>query len=317
VRAARLRVLTIAALAVGIGLGAWGTLEAQTGPESLPSEVLDFDRPESWAMARLVALTLFTGMGSAGVERPTSGWRFVAGGELGWVPALPLEERMVGFFGTKEEDMNKSPVFGRVRLGVVSAGGWLAEVGVTPPLEVGGARPLLAAGAFGWAGPVGEGFEGSVRLHGQVGEVRGDITCAARVVAAGDDPERNPFECEEPSRDRVLPRYLGLEVSAGRGVGAWEPFVGVSVQHLSPRFKVSALHSSITDQRTLSTSGTAWSASAGVGRLVFGCLPVAIEGVYSPLWVQRRFAPETERGGVWNVRGGIRLDRGRVCGGGG
>jgi hypothetical protein len=40
---------------------------------------------------------------------------------------------------------------------------------------------------------------------------------------------------------------------------------------------------------------------------------VAVEGVYSPLRVQRRFDAETERGGVWNVRAGIRLDRGRRC----
>ncbi len=276
------------------------------------TETLDFDRPEAWAMVRLTSLTLLSSLGPPGLGRtaePGGDLRLRITGEVGWVPALSRQERTVGFYGTKEEDTNKSPVFGRFRVGLSGGAGWSAELAAMPPVEIGGARPFLVAGSVGWSRSLSDVALG-IRVHAQEGYVQGDITCPARIVAAGDDLERNPFRCEEPSSDRLHPRYLAASGSIGTTVGRVQPFAELSVIRHRARFEVDALYGGVVDQGVLSTRGTGWSVSGGVAGARIRGVDLVVEAFYSPLTVQRRFNQPRERAGAWNVRLGVSVDPG-------
>jgi len=78
-------------------------------------DVVDFEDPEGWGMARATAATLFLGAAVPDETQPGE-WSFSA--ELSHIPEVDEEDQRVGFDGTKIEDLNKSPVFGRGRLTV-------------------------------------------------------------------------------------------------------------------------------------------------------------------------------------------------------
>jgi hypothetical protein len=76
-------------------------------------EHLASDRPEAWAMNYVAASTFMTAFGAT----PTlAAWRWGVVLDLGDIPRLSEAQQRVGFNGIKQEDLNKSPIFGRIRL---------------------------------------------------------------------------------------------------------------------------------------------------------------------------------------------------------
>src|SRR6202521_2780499 len=76
-------------------------------------EHLASDRPEAWVMNYVAASTLMTAFG----ETPAlAAWRWSVALDLGYIPRLSEAQQRVGFNGIKQEDLNKSPAFGRIRL---------------------------------------------------------------------------------------------------------------------------------------------------------------------------------------------------------
>src|SRR4249919_73026 len=89
-------------------------------------ENLAADRTEAWAMNYMAATTYMSGLG----DDPAPGeWK--AAIELAEIPPLSAAKRQVGLRGTKFEDLNKSPVFGRLRMSFGLPAGWVGEVGYT------------------------------------------------------------------------------------------------------------------------------------------------------------------------------------------
>jgi len=299
----KIGILTLGLLAATMGLP--GSVSAQPAPDV---HELDFDRPESWAMARTISLTLFTAMGhSPGAPLVTSPQTEFSL-EAGWIPHLSRAERTVGFDGTEAIDLNKFPVIGRLRFNVYFPRGITLETGLIPPLEMSGTRPAIVGLAVGWRGQVAEGVRGFARIHGQRGHVRGDIVCPQEAAANRTDPELNPLRCQRPSRDQASPDYVGVEVGATRAFGPWIPHLAASVQRMEPKFEISAQFRDpdtleLVDERgRLETQGTGWSMSAGVTRDVVPGLPVTMEVLYAPLNVRRTEGAERTREGVWNMR---------------
>ena len=64
-------------------------------------------------MNYFAASSLMTSFGESPELRPG---RWSVAAELGHIPRLSDAQRRVGFNGFKTEDLNKSPVFGRLRL---------------------------------------------------------------------------------------------------------------------------------------------------------------------------------------------------------
>jgi opacity protein-like surface antigen len=292
------RVLSATVLAASLAAAA--SLDAGTQLVT-GDQTLDFDRPESWAMKYYTSLTLFTGMDAPRYRRAGE---FALALEGGQVPQLGEDQRRVGFDGTKVEDVNKTNVFGRLRGSVGLGKGFALEVGYTPPLKTGGARPNLLALALGRPFDLSS-FRLGVRGFGQIGVIDADITCSAGEVAAGPDPQRNPFECIAPSQDRSHQKVAGLEVVLGyEGWKRLKPYVGVGLDYMDLRFDINAVYSGglVSDHETQRTSGTTASATAGVAFDVSRRLRLGAEVFYSWLSVVRPPATSAVNDGLLNVR---------------
>ncbi len=293
------RFLALTAL-TSLALAGGSPVLAQT--EIAPHESLRFDRPEAWAMKYFGSVALMTGFGG-GRELAPGGLEL--GLEGAWVPSLSAEERTVGFIGTKEEDLNRTAVFGRLRLAVGLPGRLRLTAGFVPPVKVEGVTPRFVA--LGLERPLVEGnrWRLGLGLTGQTGTIRGDLTCSRAAAAAGDDPERNPYRCQEPSNDEMTVRSASLELSGSRRssrVPGLEPYAALAAHYFDDDFQVHARYGTIIDRTLLSTDGTTYSATVGLGFQPGERLRVAGELFYSPLDVVRDSARGSQNDPLFNAR---------------
>lgn len=252
-----------------------------------PTEELDFDRPEAWAMKYFASVSLLTGLG-APRARETGELELAL--EAGLIPHLDAAERTVGFNGTKEEDLNKLPAILRPRLSVGLPAKWSLTASWVPPLEVEGVkpnllalaveRPLLRRGRWGLGG----------RLYGQVGEIEGDFTCAEEVVRFAPGSEENPFGCEAVSSDRFDLGYGGLELTGSyhlAGSGAPTVHLAAAASYMDLELQVDALTFGLRDRTLLLADGWTWSLATGASWPVGDRSRFGLEAFYTPLSVDR------------------------------
>lgn len=267
------------------------------------SEHLEPDRPEAWAMNWFTTVTLFSGLGAPRTRAP---WSLEAGAEFGWIPSLSLGERTVGFNGTKEEALNHSTVFARPRVTVGLPWDMTLSASYVPPLKVAGVRPHLFAFALErsmWErGPLRVG----ARFHGQLGGATGAFTCSRELAGYLPGSARNPYGCDEPSRDRARQHYLGLELAAAwqlPGPAAVTPWIAVGGNYLDTAVRVRALTFGLPDRSVLDAETWTLSASAGVAWSVTNRLSASIGAFYSPLDVARPGGTGTDNDALLNLRG--------------
>lgn len=225
--------------------------------------------------------------------------------EGGWVPTLSARQRTVGFLGTKPEDLNRTSVVGRPRLAIGLPGSVTATLGWMPPAEVDGVKPDLLSLALGRPLWQGERATVGARLLAERGTLTGDLTCPRAAVAAGHDAERNPYDCESPSRDTMRIRLWGVELQAGTTLRRYPrltPYVTVAASRLHAEFQVSAHYRGLLDRTFLHTDGTVWSASAGLSAAASDRVRVAGELFYAPLDVVRGRGARSERDALLNGR---------------
>jgi hypothetical protein len=262
---------------------------------------IDFDRPESWAMKYYASITLFTSMGT---PRPLRFGQVRLAAEGDWIPNVSEAQRVVGFDGTKAEDLNKLPAIGRLR---VSVGiGWKLSLSLSylPPIEINGVQPNLFELALGRPFLLARNFTVGATAYGQVGNVTGAFTCAPREVDAGSDPVRNPFGCTAPSHDSVDLNYFGVEVSASYRIvpaHGLEPYVSLAGNYMNLGFGVNARYAGTIDHTRLATQGATVSMTGGLIFPLTRHLDLAGEVFYSPLTVARPNQDEHIEG-LFNVR---------------
>jgi hypothetical protein len=277
-------------------LGANAARAQQTIRDVTP---LAFDRPESWAMKYFTALSLPTAMGPP--ER-LGGGTIEVGLEGALVPQLSDDERRVGFNGTKLEEVNRTRLLGRFRATVGLTATTFLEIAYVPPVTVGGATPHIVGVAIGRPFALSPNWQLGLRVYGQIGTMKGDITCGANEAAAGPDLLRNPYLCQAASTDELKQRLLGVQVSTGYGKGRWRPYVGVSLSYLDLQFQVNALYAGLIDHTLQTTNGETVSLTAGLGLTPFGHWRLAAELFYSPLSVVRPPKVSSQNDGLLNGR---------------
>jgi hypothetical protein len=271
-------------------------------------ERVTFDSPEGWAMAWVSASSLMTGFGSVPGLEPGA---FSASVELGSIPTLSEAQQRVGFGGLKDEDLNKSPLFGRLRAGLGLPAGWLLELGWTPPLRIDGARAreLFALG-LGRTLVERERWRLSLRLHGQYGQVQGDITCPRR-LAGNPDRSINRYGCVEPSDDRIRMRYHALESNIEWGNRQdLRGHASFGFARFEPEVQVNARSAGLISQPQLASSGHAPYFALGATQPFGTRWEAAVETLYVPLEVERRDSAR-ERDPYWSVRVLLRYRWGR------
>ena len=260
---------------------------------------LDFDRPESWGMKWVTSVALLT---SFGAPEDAEAGTFDLAFEAGWVPSLSKEERTIGFNGRKEEDMNKTSVFGRPRFVFGLPAKLTLTLSWLPPIEVAGVEANLVSASLGRPWFSNESWRVGSRLYAQFGTIEGDLTCSEDVVAAGNDPERNPFNCLEKSNDEVTQNYVGADITASYKLGDWEPHFGLSVNHMDLEFQVNSRYGNFEDHNLLVTDGITWAVTAGAGYQMTERIRVGGELFYTPLDVVRSEGASKENDGLFNFR---------------
>ena len=118
--------LTITALFLFLSCTAYG------------DQKVDLDSPEGWAMAFMTASAQNLGQ----VPPHSVDVRDISiSAELSSIPRLTREQQRIGFGGFKDEDLNKSPAFGRLRANIGLPWNLNAEISWTPPLQINGSKP--------------------------------------------------------------------------------------------------------------------------------------------------------------------------------
>lgn len=240
--------------------------------------------PEAWAMRYFAGTTLMTSFGETAKLAP---WRWSAALDLGSIPRLSAAQQQVGFGGFKKEDLNKSPVFGRLRLSLGLPNDWVAELGYTPPLEIGGSRPRNLVGlAIGRQLVESDAFTFSMRGLGQVGKVQGDITCPARLAGVS-DPEQNPYGCQAPSHDTFTTNYYGIDATLDRDIGDWRWYASAGIARTQLSVQVNAQVFTVNDRSRLTSNGNLAWFTVGVRHDFDPHWSLGVELLYVPLDVRR------------------------------
>ena len=255
---------------------------------------------EGWAMRYVGASSLMTGFGAVPLLAPGQ-WQLAA--ELGHIPSLSRSQQQVGLGGIKDEDLNKSPAFGRARGWIGLPAGWVAELGYTPPLEIDGAKPVdLFAAAIGRRVELSQNAALSLRALGQHGAARGDITCSSDVV--GRSGQSNPFRCVRRSDDRIALNYYGLEATGSWQFTGWAGHFTAGTVRYEPEVQVNAQLESYIERIRLRSQGQMPYFAAGAqqsnGNWHWGA-----ELLYVPLKVRRDGNP-IESDPFWSLRLSLR-----------
>ena len=269
-------------------------------------EHLDSDRPEAWAMAYMSASTLFSGSGPAMAREP---WSLSLGGELGHVPHLSTRKRRVGFDGTKLEDLNKSPVYGSVRMSLGLPANFGLELGWTLPVRIGGAKPRrLLAIALERPLAETEDWRAGWRLYHQRGSVSGDFTCDRETASHPPGSADNPFGCRAPSSDRFTLKQTGLELSLSRLLdeGRLEPHLSYAATYMQPRTRVRAETFGVLDRSLLTTSKTTHTLTLGAVYRPVGDWELLVSMAWTPLYANRPPDGKRSTHDLWSTRLSVR-----------
>jgi hypothetical protein len=260
------------------------------------------DRPEFWAMKLVGSEVMLTSMGVPGRVEPG---KIDLGLELGWLPSLSREQRLIGFNGTKEEHVNRTPLVARPRVNIGLPQDLTLTLGYIPPVRLGGIQPNILAVSVGRPLVTLDKWRLGLRLLGQVGRLRGDVTCDRETVGAGLDATRNPFGCEAPSDDRLTIRSGGVELGNAFVISPRaEPYIAVSWNYFDTEFQTDARYSGVIDRSRSVGSGPSVALTTGISYRIRPQVRFGGELFYTPLDVRRFQQPRTNDG-LMNVRAAL------------
>ena len=256
--------------------------------QEIPDEVLEFDRPEAWAMKYFAAVGLMQANGPSADLEPG---HFALGFELTNIPHLSEAERTVGFNGTKAENLNKAPILARPLVHYAISRRWSISAAYVPPIEIfDRLKTHLAGVSVNYDAYEGERFSVRLRAIGQWTQAEGDFT-GPEDIAGDEDPTRNPLGVQEPSQDVFTSWTSSLEAALHWNLPtkrktSW--FFTTAVTYADLDFEIDAiLAGGYRDNRHQVTDGWIYSIGTGLESQLTERISARLTAVYVPLSVRR------------------------------
>lgn len=188
--------------------------------------------PEAQLMGYYAAVMQFTPVGL-----PAKAGRIEIGGAATYIPAIPDEDRLAGFGGTKYENTNICKFYPRLTASF-GRGRMAIEAGFTPPVEVCGVKASVISLAIGRRMALGQEWEGFARLSGFTGYADVSVTCGPEAVVTALDQTCYGGSL---SSDRIAPLGLAFEYAAayqGWRRSRIEPYLAAGIRYERVNFDV-------------------------------------------------------------------------------
>ena len=266
---------------------------------------VDLDSPEGWAMAFMTASAQ-----NLGQEPPHSvNLRDISiSVELSSIPRLSKEQQRIGFGGFKDEDLNKSPAFGRLRANIGLPWNVDAEISWTPPLQINNSKPDHLWGAA-LSKPLFDNEKISVglRLFLLRGGVTASVTCSEDRINFTPYTLQNTAGCVGLSDDKLQMDHEGVEVFLSfNNSSKILPWISLASSNIDNSVEIDAPLEVGRERATIYSSGTIQTFSFGFNYDIRENWSLNASSSYTPLDVQR---PNDSSGNddFWNVRAGLTI----------
>ena len=266
-------------------------------------QYVDLDSPEGWAMAFMTASAQ-----NLGQKPPHSiNLRDISiSAELSSIPRLTKEQQRIGFGGFKDEDLNKSPAFGRLRANIGLPWNLDAEISWTPPLQINDSKPDHLWGV-GLSKPLfnNEKIGIGLRFFLLRGGVVASVTCSEDTVRFDSYTPQNTAGCVGLSDDKLQMDHEGIEVFLSfKSSSKILPWISLSSSNIDNSVKIDAPLEVGRERATVHSSGTIQTLSVGLNYDISDDWSFNAASSFTPLDAKR---PTDTPGNdnFWNVRFGL------------
>tara|TARA_B100000809_G_scaffold144927_1_gene142520 strand:+ start:1555 stop:2397 length:843 start_codon:yes stop_codon:yes gene_type:complete len=266
---------------------------------------VDLDSPEGWAMAFMTASAQNLGQApphSVNVRDIS----FSA--ELSSIPRLSKEQQRIGFGGFKDEDLNKSPAFGRLRANVGLPWNVDAEISWTPPLKINNSKPDHLWGAA-LSKPLfdNERISVGLRLFLLRGGVIASVTCSEDTINFAPYTLQNTAGCIGLSDDKLQMDHEGVEVFLSfNNTSNIIPWISLASTNIDNAVEIDAPLEIGRERASVYSSGTIQTLSFGLNYDISENWSLNAASSYTPLDVQRP-NDSSDNDDFWNVRAGLTI----------
>ena len=228
--------------------------------------------------------------------------------ELSSIPRLSREQQKIGFGGFKDEDLNKSPAFGRLRANIGLPWNVDAEISWTPPLQINDSKPDHLWGAA-LSKPLfnNERISVGLRLFLLRGGVTASVTCSEDTINFTPYTLQNTSGCVGLSDDKLQMDHEGVEVFLSfNNTSNIIPWISLASTNIDNAVEIDAPLEIGRERATVYSSGTIQTLSFGLNYDISENWSLNAASSYTPLDVQRP-NDSSDNDDFWNVRAGLTI----------
>ena len=273
---------------------------------SYVDQEVDFSSPEGWGMAFMT-----TSSQNLGQMPPHSvNIKDISiSAELSSIPRLNKEQQKIGFGGFKDEDLNKSPAFGRIRASIGLPWDLNAEISWTPPIQINNSKPDNLWGAA-VSKPIinNEKIGLGLRLFLVRGGAIASVTCSEDNLNFDLYTPQNTAGCIALSDDKLKMDHEGIEIFLSlTNSSAILPWISLASSNLDNSVEINAPLEVGRERATVYSSGSTQTISFGFTYDFNEDWSFNASSSYTPLDVRR---PNYNSGNdnFWNVRFGLTMN---------
>ena len=266
---------------------------------------VDLDSPEGWAMAFMTASAQNLGQAPPHAVKVRD---ISISAELSSIPRLSKAQQRIGFGGFKDEDLNKSPAFGRLRANIGLPWNLDAEISWTPPLQINDSKPDHLWGAA-LSKPLvnNEKISIGLRLFLLRGGVTASVTCSEDTINFAPYTLQNTAGCIGLSDDKLQMDHEGVEVFLSfKNASNILPWISLASSNIDNSVEIDAPLEVGRERATVYSSGTTHTLSFGFNYDIRENWSLNAASSYTPLDVQRP-NDSSDNDDFWNVRLGLTI----------